>query len=299
MIPAIVLGGWLGAGKTTLVNQLLRQAEGRRIAVLVNDFGNLGIDADLIERASGPVLELAGGCVCCSFGADLIGSLRQVCARQPAPEALLIEASGVALPASVARTAALVDGLTIDGIVVLADAETVRERAADRHVGDTVRQQLAEAELLVLNKIDLLDGGALQRLLPWLQTMAPRACVLPATQGQVPLDVVLGIERPAPAATGLAPRPLRRPAPTHERFVDASRVFDGPVDVAALAQALCAADSGVVRAKGWLTDTDGQRRLLQVVGRRAAITPAGGDAAAPGRLAVIGLRGVYDPSLWS
>ncbi|MBL8319631.1 MAG: GTP-binding protein, partial [Burkholderiaceae bacterium] len=80
-VPTVVVGGYLGAGKTTLVNELLRQAEGQRIAVLVNDFGELTIDADLIVGASGDVLALAGGCVCCSFGADLIGTLRQVLQR--------------------------------------------------------------------------------------------------------------------------------------------------------------------------------------------------------------------------
>ena len=101
-LPTVLIGGWLGAGKTTLVNQLLRQADGRRLAVLVNDFGELGIDAGLITGASDEVLELAGGCVCCSYGADLVGTLRRVAARDPRPDALLIETSGVADPAGLA-----------------------------------------------------------------------------------------------------------------------------------------------------------------------------------------------------
>ena len=86
-LPRVLIGGWLGAGKTTLVNQLLRQAAGRRLAVLVNDFGEQGLDADLIEGSADEVLELAGGCICCSYGADLLGALRRVAARQPRPDA--------------------------------------------------------------------------------------------------------------------------------------------------------------------------------------------------------------------
>ena len=102
-LPAVVVGGWLGAGKTTLVNHLLRHAGGRRIAVLVNDFGEVSIDADLIVGAEGGLLSLAGGCMCCSWGDDLFGTLARLRAREPAPEVLLVETSGVAQPAAVAR----------------------------------------------------------------------------------------------------------------------------------------------------------------------------------------------------
>ena len=89
-IPVTLIGGYLGAGKTTLVNHLLRQREGRRIAVLVNDFGDLSIDADLIEAREGELLRLAGGCVCCSFGSDLVAALLQMRALRPAPDHILI-----------------------------------------------------------------------------------------------------------------------------------------------------------------------------------------------------------------
>ena len=108
-----VIGGYLGAGKTTLVNRWLRQAQaqGRRIAVLVNDFGEIGIDADLILAQSDDVLELAGGCVCCSFGSDLMAALLRLAERNPAPAHVLIETSGVALPGAVARSAKLAPGV--------------------------------------------------------------------------------------------------------------------------------------------------------------------------------------------
>jgi G3E family GTPase len=106
-IPVTLIGGYLGAGKTTLVNHLLRERGERRIAVLVNDFGELPIDDALIESRDGTLLQLAGGCVCCSFGSDLMAALQQMLALQPQPEHILIETSGVALPAAVARVLGL------------------------------------------------------------------------------------------------------------------------------------------------------------------------------------------------
>ena len=94
-LPTVVIGGYLGAGKTTLVNHLLRHADGRRVAVLVNDFGDVNIDADLIEGADAGVLSLSGGCLCCSFGDDLVGTLLALQRRQPPPDVVLIELSGV------------------------------------------------------------------------------------------------------------------------------------------------------------------------------------------------------------
>ena len=117
MLPAVVIGGYLGAGKTTLVNRVLRAAAGRRIAVVVNDFGEIGIDADLIESRDGDVLNLAGGCVCCAVGSDLVAGLMALPQRIAPPDVVLIETSGVALPGAVARAVRLVPGLDADGIV--------------------------------------------------------------------------------------------------------------------------------------------------------------------------------------
>ena len=154
-IPVTVIGGYLGAGKTTLVNHLLRHAGGTRIAVLVNDFGELPIDADLIESKHDDVIGIAGGCVCCEIGSDLVDALRTLAARDPPPQQVLVETSGVALPGAVAGAVGLLPAYRLDATVVLADAETVRERAADRYLGDTVTRQLAEADIVVLNKADL------------------------------------------------------------------------------------------------------------------------------------------------
>ena len=308
--PTLIVGGYLGAGKTTLVNHLLRNAGGRRIAVMVNDFGELTIDADLIEGADGSVLALAGGCVCCSFGSDLIGALQDMLQRQPPPDLILIETSGVALPAAVARSARLLPGLCIDGIVLLLDAETVRQRSADPYVGDLVRQQLLDADLLILNKTELCTPTALAELNAWLPSMTTAGTpVVPAHQARVPPELVLGFHADWAAdpdgATGdalarWAAHPITHPvtppiATAADRFVNELLVLTAPLDPQQLLAALTAPDAGVVRAKGWLTDLAGQRHLLQQVGRRAELLPLAPDARPPGpdRLLVIGLAGVY------
>ena len=315
VIPTLIVGGYLGAGKTTLVNHLLRHADGRRIAVMVNDFGELTIDADLIEGAEGSVLALAGGCVCCSFGSDLLGALQDVLQRQPQPDLILIETSGVALPAAVARSARLLPGLSIDGIVLMLDAETVRQRSADPYVGDLVRQQLLEADLLILNKTELCTPTALAELTAWLPSMTSAGTpVVPAHQARVPPELVLGfhagLDADPEGATGTtgttgasgaalarwAAQPIGKPlASASDRFVTELLDLSAPLDLQALLQGLSDPTSGVVRAKGWLTDLAGQRHLLQQVGRRIELLPLAPDVgpSGPDRLLVIGLAGIY------
>ena len=309
VIPTLIVGGYLGAGKTTLVNHLLRHTGGRRIAVMVNDFGELTIDADLIEGAEGSVLALAGGCVCCSFGSDLLGALQDVLQRQPPPDLILIETSGVALPAAVARSVRLLPGLSIDGIVLMLDSETVRQRSADPYVGDLVRQQLLDADLLILNKTELCSPTAVAELNAWLPSMTTAGTpVVPANQARVPPELVLGFQARLStgldAATGDAlarweAQPIGQPAaPASDRFVNDLLVLAAPMDPQQLLASLTAPDAGVVRAKGWLTDLTGQRHLLQLVGRRIELLPIAPDAgpAGPDRLLVIGLAGIYRPS---
>lgn len=151
-LPVTLIGGYLGAGKTTLVNHLLRTADGLRLAILVNEFGALPIDADLIEARGEKVIAIAGGCVCCSYGSDLMAALMDLEVVAEEIDHVLIETSGVALPDQVARSLDLLAGYAHDGTVVLADAETVRARARDDYLSDTIAAQLESGDLLLLNK---------------------------------------------------------------------------------------------------------------------------------------------------
>ncbi len=191
-LPTVVIGGYLGAGKTTLLNHLLRHAGGRRITVLVNDFGDVNIDADLIVGADAGVLSLAGGCLCCTFGDDLVGTLTGLHRRDPPPDLVLIELSGVALPAAVLRSARLALGIHIVGTLVVVDAAHIRRQAGDRYVGDTVRQQLCEADWLLVNKTDLIEPTALGLLIPWLSDIAPGVRLMACQANELPAELVLG-----------------------------------------------------------------------------------------------------------
>ena len=291
-VPVVVLGGWLGAGKTTVVNHLLRHAQGRRIAVLVNDFGDVPIDADLIEgRLASDVLALAGGCICCSVGSDLVGTLSGLLGGDAPPDVVLVECSGVALPASVARTARLVPQAEIDGIVVLVDAEQFPAWVADPYVGDTARSQAVQADLVVVTKTDLADPAAARRS---LRSIAAAAPVVEAARGDVPIDVVLGI-RPLPQPAGARPfgglgrfaagasadDPSSPPPPTRDaarRYASETRRPAGPLDLDSLKAELADPAGGLLRAKGCVTGLDGRRWWVQATGRRVTAEPVTGPA---------------------
>lgn len=190
-IALTVLGGYLGAGKTTLLNHILRSTT-ERIVVLVNDFGSINIDESLIAAADEDKITLANGCICCSLVDGLASALEQVRSFTPAPARLVIEASGVSNPASIAAYAHG-RGLHLDGVVTVIDAETIRARINDRYVGDTVRRQIVAADLLILNKTDLIAPAELIRMHTWLSSLGDLARpVINAVQGQVSLDALLG-----------------------------------------------------------------------------------------------------------
>jgi len=294
-IRVTVIGGYLGAGKTTLVNHLLRAADGLRLAVLVNDFGALPIDRDLITGSDGDTLEISGGCVCCSYGSDLVEALLGLPQRRPGIDRVLIETSGVALPGMVASAVGLLQGYSVDGTVVLADAETVRRQAADAYIGDTITRQLAAADLVILNRCDLVSEVTRDEIVRWVAAEAPSNRVVPAERCTVPAELVLGLRGGGDRVSTVLRAPGGVAASVLYQSVELKP--DGAVDVERLARALAASDSGVLRAKGFLRDKDGRLVILQVVGRRFEVTdaPAG---ATPGTLVVIGLRGQLDPAAY-
>src|ERR1700722_19550633 len=141
VIPLTVIGGFLGAGKTTLVNHLLHTAT-RRYGVLVNDFGAIVVDAALIASGNGDTIALTNGCVCCGMSGDLGDGLVRLAGRQPPIEHVIVEASGVSDPGRVAELASIEPGFGLEPIVVVADASALERQLHDRWVADTVRGQL-------------------------------------------------------------------------------------------------------------------------------------------------------------
>ena len=284
-LPVTVVGGYLGAGKTTLVNSLLRQANGRRLAVMVNEFGALPIDASLVEAAGERIVSLVGGCVCCSYGEDLVSSLVMLAALEPRPDHVLLEASGVAFPGAIAGTVGLLQDFALDGAVVLADAETVRGRAGDRYLGSTVRRQLAEADLILLNKCDL--AGDARTVEAWLGETAPEARVLRTVRSEAPIDIVLG------AWTGRAALPAAGGPFDHTQGY-ATAALDPPegAEPETLARILADPAHGLLRAKGFMRRPGAGMTAIQTVGNRWTVSDAPADA--PAGLVCIGLEGQAD-----
>ena len=191
-VPFTVIGGFLGAGKTTLLNHLLTQSSGIRFAVLVNDFGDLNIDESLISSHEGQTISLANGCVCCSISNDFNRTMINLVKRIEEFDQVVVEASGVSEPDRIMDIARLDPELSPSGIVVLVDAAEVQNRSTDRYISNTVLKQLQTAELLIVNKIDLVSREKLAELEAWLENVSPTAVRLNTTGGVVPVQMIFG-----------------------------------------------------------------------------------------------------------
>lgn len=255
-IPLTVVGGYLGAGKTTLINRILTGDHGRRLAVIVNDFGDVAVDEDLLAPAAGGVRALANGCVCCSAVDGLASALDDIASLDPPPEHLIIEVSGVGDPWAVAQWGRT-PRFELDGIVVVVDPLAIRRWADDAYVGDTVRGQLAAADIVLVSHADDASD-ACEPVARWLATVT-KAPALIGTD--VSLSLLLG-------RGGAGSEP---PGP-HDDHV-ATSFLPVPMTRSALDDWLVAAPAPVVRAKGFVECDDG---LLvgQRFGHRVEVTSA-------------------------
>ncbi len=194
--PVTVLTGYLGAGKTTLLNRILTEDHGRRYAVIVNEFGEVGIDNDLVVDSDEEVFEMNNGCVCCTVRGDLIRILNGLMRRQGGRrgfDAIIVETTGLADPGPVAQTFFVDEEVKartrLDSVTTVVDALHVLDRLAD---SEEAREQVAFADQIILNKTDLVDGAALAKVEAALRRLNPLAPVRRAERANVPLDEVLG-----------------------------------------------------------------------------------------------------------
>ena len=322
-VPCTIVTGFLGAGKTTLIRHLLENAGGRRLAVIVNEFGDVGIDGEILRGCcdAEDVVELANGCLCCTVADDFVPALDKLLARDPRPEHIVIETSGLALPKPLVqafRWPAIRDRVTVDGVVAVVDGAALaagqvsgdpealrRQREADpsldheNPVEEVFEDQLACADLVVLTKTDLLDAAAAGRARGAVARALPAAvAVVGSVQGRLDPAAVLGLGVGAEAGIEHR-RTLHDAEPEHDHDDFDSAVFPAP-EAAAAEEAVrrvaaLSAAPGVLRVKGFVPVRGKPMRLLvQAVGARVsqqydrAWRPG---EAREGRLVVIGLKG--------
>ncbi len=261
-VPVTLLGGYLGAGKTTAINEILRRAE-RPIAVLVNDVGAVNVDAKLLRRRSRNVIEFTDGCVCCSLSDGLGRAFDELRANAVPPEHVILELSGVAEPARVVPWTASA-GFRLDGVVVLVDAEQFRELDAHDVIGPTVRRQIEAADLIVLTKLDLASPADRASTRRRVAELAPGAPVIDVDHVAAAGVLALGSRRAleAPPATSLFD--------VHTTELVA---LPDPVDLDELRVIVDRLPPDVLRAKAIARTPDDRRHVVQVVGRRRSIEP--------------------------
>jgi cobalamin biosynthesis protein CobW len=285
-IPILVVSGFLGSGKTTLVCHLLKeaQAEGTRIAIVSNEFGALGIDQALLGQGGEAYVELEGGCVCCQLSDELVNTLQMLWERVR-PDGLIIETSGVALPFDTQLQVwrePVRRWVDDDMAVVVVNAEQLVE---GRDLEGTFEDQVSSADLLVLNKIDLVPSASLDQLETMLHPMAPDTPVVRSIHGRVDPSIFF-----PPDLRGLrAQRRIAGAQPTphhHESFVAYELAVEEGIDSDALIERL--RNLGMLRGKGFVRTAQGVR-LVQGVGRRIELTEPqfSPPAALVGRVVVI------------
>jgi len=272
-LPLTVLSGYLGAGKTTLLRRLLQTDHGRRIGVLVNDFGAVGLDARLLADAAAETVELVNGCVCCALADDLGRGLDTLLDVTPRLDQVILEASGVADPGRLAALARTWPGYRYDGTFVCVDVTRIRLLADDRFVGSTVRRQLHAADVIVLTHLDeCADLDAVER---WLDTQGPGA---PHLRGGgdpgfllMPAQSMHRHHTPADSAGDVD----ATHAPQHTYRTWTAR-FAEPVTRDEI-DTLMRRHPTLLRAKGevWLNEDPDRRHVLQRVGPRWEITAVG------------------------
>jgi G3E family GTPase len=271
-VPILLVAGFLGAGKTTVVNHLLAHAEGRRIAAVVNDFGATNIDAELIAGASDGVVSLSNGCICCSLEGDLIRTLAALLRRNPRPEFIVIETSGVADPSDIVRN--LMDPMIwreapLETVLCVVAATTPEAMLVD----PLLRSQLRTADVVALSKLDLAGSAEITAVRGAVRAVRPGAVVVDALLGEVPASLLF------PADPDRAPRPrdMGRRRPTADRFETLTWTSERRVSLPRLQHAINRLAPKLARAKGLFeaVEQPGRQLVLQFAGGRATLAPGG------------------------
>jgi G3E family GTPase len=253
-VPVTIITGYLGSGKTTLLRRIVDES-GRKIAILMNEFGDIAIDNRVIEGKSIKIAELAGGCVCCSLSGEFEAAIKEIL-ETVAPEWIVVETTGVAEPTALAHDVMdNIEGVKLDAIVTIVDCDSI---ARFPSLGHTGREQIEVADMLVLNKIDLLDEKKLEEVTAGVGRLNPRAVMIEAVNCEFDTGLLFGIGRN---------RPVRQHKTHRIEFEYFDFVSDRRFDRERMVAAIGALPPEIYRCKGFFATSDAGYFVNYVAGR--------------------------------
>lgn len=299
-VPLTLISGFLGSGKTTVLNELLSGDHGLKLAVIVNDFGSVNIDASLIKAEDSAMISLENGCICCSSSGQLSEAIDNVIGLEDLPDTIVVEASGIADPQSTLFLAMTNKKIKLDGLVTVVDADSVLERLNEKRLEALIERQIEAADVVLLNKIDLVSKERIAEIQKWIAGKAPQAVVIKSKFGKVPPALIVGLESSYFEGNKDPNTEMR-----HHHHDDELETwtFSSPIplDRASLMEVVESLPDTVIRAKGivQMMDEPLHRVIFQLVGKRWEFRKGDvwADETPESNLVLIGLPGSISTEL--